>query len=525
MLSTSSFENQISGNALDCETYFGLLAALRICLCLVLFSSCATNSKQELVTGDYENQRTLTILKNNGVRLDIKIGRMHTAQETYLMTVKFEGQKVEQRKVSIGDEISFPIEKRGKYTLDFLRIGGLAVRHYLLWRQNIFVQPRKLIPLTDEQVRKLATKHAPILTQHPDERYFPSSLEYITNQEKKDKALDQEQFILWSGKKRFAAYKYLFFFGNPLVEQRSRLIHFPFKDLRHVLPFNGDTNAVLKTGIDGFITGTSKHKTLLAKRYGNEKNITVYYSYFINRPRNEFYLHYHFLYSYDSKLGDEKTPSIAAHIMDRESMSLILKLDSLEPTYVVYGAHIGSQRISILDEFKKELQKWDGGRTFVRWKDVGKFGDHPLGSIAKGSHALYPVVGTYRIYLRKQKEALREEAGGGPFLIPSGVSEFETKHTIHNYYLKDLRIWDSNSSSDNYLISYGGALADGILFANSSFPPYTDRELEVDSYLDWSDPSAYIANRTKIPRSARWSKYFNQSYSKIPSSGSVLRQD
>lgn len=349
-----------------------------------------------------------------------------------------------------------------------------------LWKQKVFSIAARERTISPELRDELARKYAPIASFHNDERYFPVSIPYMLNQEDPDKDLAEEPFVL---RNKPVINSFFSFFNKPEFNVR-----FKMKDISKVLPYYGHSESVLKSDLP------LSWDTLLKKRYGKD-HATVYYSVFENIKWKEIYINYHFFYSYDPKDGSETYDVMAAHIYDRESMTMVIRSGTLRPIAVFYGAHLASQTMAQLDPSGKVLQQWNTGRVFVNWPEVNKINGHPVPAIALGSHGIYPKTGDYAVMLNKVK-LLLEPAGGDRILYPEGIENFERTDTSYPYKLLPLRLENltSDCESPYGVLTYSGSTVDVLGPTNASFPPYTDRE---EDYYSYTDPNAPLFDMTK----------------------------
>ncbi len=226
----------------------------------------------------------------------------------------------------------------------------------------------------------------------------------------------------------------------------------------------------------------------MSQRCGDEDNITVYYSFLENKDNNQAYLNYHFLYPFDPKLGSPDDPAMTGHTFDRESLTIVLNFESHKPEFVVYGAHLASQKLALCGDNNEKLQRWKGGRVKVLWEEVVTFGDHPIAAIAGGSHAVYPVPGTYAVLLKKHVATLKESASCAKALLPpeynGDIENLNTSIPCTPYKLENLKINSITSHSKNRLLSFSGYLVDILGSVNAKFPPFTEREVNIDNWVN-----------------------------------------
>ncbi len=446
------------------------------------------------------------ILRNDGRYLEVKIGEIVTGQNEYFYQFLINGKKVGNHekiltddviRINIGDLEGY---KSGKYTFMIFmsdpepemssswRIVTNTIEKLKnwvfnkpVWVQDVFVIKDDDKSLPADQVDQLAQMYSPVVFRDEKEEYLPASIPYILNIEKLDKELANEQMTL-----QFNLYEKRKHLDIPR-KQRKRFaersdIKFPFKDMEEVLAFNGDNVAVLDT------EHLFEKSTKMSKRCGFEQNITVYYSFLENKIKNQAYLNYHFLYPFDPKLGTSDDPGKTGHTFDRESLSVVLNLESQKPQFVVYGAHLAGQKMAICGKEGKKLQRWKGGRVKVPWDEVIKFNDHPMAAIAGGSHAIYPVPGTYAVLLKKHIATLKESASCSKALIPPeykvDIEKLKASISCFRYKLENLEINSITSNSWNRLLSFSGYLVDILGSVNARFPPFTDREVNIDNWVN-----------------------------------------
>lgn len=419
--------------------------------------------------------------------------------------------------------IRVPITKRGKFTLHFYRQGFAGrkgseavvaqlagkssfmkslmsksftflsgkskkenkdVAFYPIWKQEIFVQPKNNIKAS--KIEALAKKYAPISFMHEDEEYLPTSLEYMANIVDKDPKLDEELFQLTLD----PVMK-----GQGIELGRGRKIVFPYKDLHKVLPYNSDSLMVISSTKNK----VKNMKTRLRYRKGTAADATVYYSFMINKDLNQAYLNYHFLFPFDPKTGTSENPALPAHTFDRESMTVILDLDTLEPNYVIYGAHLANQTMSLISVIQAnladvlKLQSWKGGRVKFAWNKINKVkGTHPVIVMAQGSHGIYPTRGAYVVTMFGV-DTLTEGASGSQILFPNSLepNKRSKKSSVYkkyakktSYKIKNLNLGSITSTSANSFLAFSGDTVDVLGPTNAKFPPYTSREYNIEDYVN-----------------------------------------
>lgn len=387
-------------------------------------------------------------------------------------TVVLEGESNERR-----TRIEVPVKKTGVYIFKMYTMGGLlGSTENVVWLQKVFAIAATESTLTEEQKKSLAEQFAPVVGMHKDELYFPVSIEYLTNQVDPDAQLAREPFVL----------------TNSFTSKEAKFAYnFNFSEINKVLPYYGHAGSVLKSGLK------ASSDSRLVTRYG-KSDVTVYYSVFENTKDREIYVNYHFFYPYDPKNGTPDKPAAAAHIFDRESMTVVLNR-SFKPLHVFFGAHLPTQIMAELDakgNLKKSdvgsiINRWKTGRVYVPWDKVIKNGGRAVPAIALGSHGVYPRPGNYGVYLTEGSatKVLPEPAGGDRMLYPEFAQGVQKSATSYSYKLKNLGLDNLTSGCDNpnRLLAFSGATVDVLGPSNATFPPYTDREEDYRSY-GYPDP-------------------------------------
>lgn len=444
------------------------------------------------------------IIENNGEKIQIEIGNFDSLQAIganteYNYEVSFNSELIQSGKVKTSSIVlvdllslknKFPKIGTGAYLFTF-KNGSNPV-----WQQNVYsVSKGDSVTegvLTSEELDEYAKAFAPVLSMYQgidpktkkiiDEEYHPVSIEYLMNLESPNPSLDEEMVSLVNK-------------TNMKFEIKA-----PFKDVRNLLPFYGEKNSYFQilSPID---------KSLFRKRFGKGSE-TVYYSILQKNSKGEklVYINYHFLYVFDPKTGSSEKPAIAAHVYDRESITVVFKVSeakTLRPMHVIYGAHLPNQTMALLNKNtgffsrsdEKLYQKWQGGRVLVPWGQVIKMGSHPLTVAAQGSHGMYPVLGTYLVMATDARDMLEEPSGSrNHILYPDQIMapRFATKVKTHTpYQLKKLQIENLTTNCNNpqrYLV-YSGALVHNLVLdvanlVSATYPPFTDREIDFASYAD-----------------------------------------
>jgi hypothetical protein len=427
------------------------------------------------------------ILENNQQQITVELGDFASffqLDSDLYYHVYYKGSKENKNEAEVilssgalqskNQRVVVPVQKTGVYTFVIFENEKSPV-----WKQKVFAIAKTEHTLSAEDRKALAEKYAPVVSQHHDELYFPVSFEYLTNQVEVDSDLNNEPFLLTNKKVQ----SFFSFGSEPTLDFK-----FKFADINQVMAYYGHSESVLKSDLD------FSADTRLKSRFG-QKNVTVYYSVFENPKWKEIYINYHFFYSYDPKNGTPGNDVIAAHIFDRESMTVVLRSTSRQPLSVFYGAHLASQTMGQLDASGNALQKWNSGRVFVNWPEVIKMNGRPVPAIALGSHAVYPKRGEYAVFFNNFK-LLVEPAGGDRMLYPQFMSDYRKTANSYSYELKDLGLDHVTSACDNpyRFLAFSGSTVDVLGPVNATFPPYTDRE---EDYFSYNDPNAPLFDMKK----------------------------
>lgn len=444
-------------------------------------------------TADPDYPPLFNVIENNQSQIVVELGAFtkffKMSGDSYQYKVMFKGSKenkddkeqvIEQKTVQ-GDSnrVTVKVAKTGVYYFTIFQKESSPV-----WKQKVFAIAAGEHKLTDSEREELARKYAPIVRYHDQEKYFPVSLPYLMNQADADPQLKTEPFLL-TNKKLPASLGSFFSFGG---SKDTLNVSMNFEKVPSILPYYGHAESVLKSGLD------KSSDTRMALRYGKD-HATIYYSVFENPKYGEIYINYHFFYTYDPKNSTEEKAAMAAHILDRESMTVVLN-KSRTPIDVFYAAHLTNQFMGKLGANKKPTQIWKTGRVHVNWRDLTpayKFKDRPMPAIALGSHGIYPETGTYAVLLNDSKTSptilLEEPAGGNKILYPEFATDYEKTATSYPYKLENLKLdgVTSDCANPNSILAFSGSTVDVLGPVNATFPPFTDRE---EDYFSYADPNA-----------------------------------
>ena len=347
------------------------------------------------------------------------------------------------------DNNQISIYESGLYRLKFYKY-IFTIDKLSIWDQWVYVPYPEI-----EGAEELAKKYLPIISFHPDEEYYPKSLEEILY----FKADDPSKKITIADVTGI----------NPKLNMGD--------DLTGFMKTNGHSDYFFNFGFNEtqcdsrLITCTP---LFLRDNLGGKDNITVYYD-VSKEAGGRVYLTYHFFYAFDPKKGTSINPYIAAHAFDRESFTITFNNENdLEPLHITFGAHLAGQTMQyygcpddLCDEIGDQaLVFWDGGRVQVPWSAANKVYDHPIVYLAKGAHAIYPAYGWYKVLnLDTDKVAYLDE--------PAGAKGFESQNTTFPWELtQNLKKLDH---TEHPYLAFSGYWVDVLVTKDAKFPFFTTR--------------------------------------------------
>jgi len=390
----------------------------------------------------------------------------------------------EGKKAMINHEVMDGSVDREPYTLQIpVNYGGLyhvelSKDGKIFWKQKVFALHKSENTISAAEREALAVQYAPVIEMSPDEMYWPSSLEYIFNKVEVDPQMAAEPFRLTTLNTNIS--KNSSGLMGSLFGKKYGVNHeFNFSEIDQIFPYYGHAESVLKSNL------ADDTQTRLRMRT-SKNHLTIYYSVFENKQWNEIYINYHMFYAFDSKNGTKDKAVMAAHIFDRESLTVVLRGTSKKPLYTFYGAHLPSQTMAQLDSNGDVVQSWASGRVFVNWNKTITENNRLKAVAAKGSHGIYPLKGLYAVMANHKYPLLLEPAGGGEKLYP----EFDPAAGNNlKYKLKAINLDNvsSDCNSSNRMLAFSGSTVDVLGPVNATFPPFTDRE---GDYKNYADPNA-----------------------------------
>lgn len=317
----------------------------------------------------------------------------------------------------------------------------------------------------DSEIREVAERYSPITLFHRDEEYFPKDIDSVINYGTNN-SVDTFKF------KHFNSYKEIV-----------------ASDLRDFLTYNQGTETDFDLSQLGFSQQDCDNNYyglcipffLRELAFGGQE-YTIYW-----QPEiygSDLYITYHYIYPMDAKGGDAKDPDLASHVFDRESTTI--KFNKIGSNYIpesiVYAGHQSKQTMRLIgigSETDSNLAEWEGGKILLPWSSAQKAGNHPIVHIAKGSHAVFPLHGNYKVINPAilLYASLDEEAGStvnNNFTTPATHSDSGVK-------LKELNLSDivPLRFSGNWVNHNGGT-------SKARFPPFVEGRYPIDEWFSSS---------------------------------------
>lgn len=344
------------------------------------------------------------------------------------------------------------------------------------WDQLVYSPPAK-----PSNIEEIARKYFPTVIFHDEESFFPQSLE------------DLYSFGSGEENQKYDV-RYLYDSGNSMqliqVEPGSDLINF--------LSFNGsednffdfsgpETHCALST------PGCLPH--FMRQNTGTLDRTTTYWDASISG--NHLYLTYYYFYSFDPKIGDANDPNKYAHVFDREGVTihLVKNGDLYQPVEVIYGGHVPTQDLKLKASSENNdddvLVEWSGGKTTIDWANAIKVGSSPVIYKAKGAHAIYPVLGIYRVDANVLDTFghLIEPAGSfnsTKVILPDHLDE----RNDEGFKVAELKKLDYEAFQ---FLSYSGGIVDLVGWDFAKFPPFIRTP-----YQEWADSKRFPTDSASI---------------------------
>lgn len=319
------------------------------------------------------------------------------------------------------------------------------------WQSAVFPNPLEYEQLVfirespTSEISSLASKYNPLLSFHEEEKYFPITLSSI--------------------------------FDLPISSFGETNIEF---------------NESSSTSAGEILSKYASPSNYAFLDKASAKSLTgakdSFPAYFLHETNGEkLWISYIYFFGFDEKT--ENSP--ANHQLDRESIIVQFSRvnNQWSPDGVVYAGHLPEQPTEFLGSEKTgtALTRWDGGKSFVQWKNVSKGPNgNPLIYVARGSHAMFPALGWFNVINVGVIPNLKEPAGSN-----------------HDGFSGSLSFLDM---SKNKGLTFSGSIVDGLGSGakNSRFPPFIRMPLQNFTASAGTNFNDCVANKQGCE------KYINQ---------------
>lgn len=269
-----------------------------------------------------------------------------------------------------------------------------------------------------------------------------------------------------------------------------------YNRLIDILPYNGH--------LDGLLNGEKSKQVYDIK--GSPSTSKVYYSYV--EEENEVYLNYHMLYAFDSKDALAEEFKTGWHNFDRESFTIVFDKISKKPKRIILAGHLKDNTLSLLktESSFSGIQSWKTGRIFLNYEDMITIENHPVITIARGAHAIYPVGSYYYVDVFLWGVVGAKEKAGVIGAIPTEnykikpltyynigrkilINKTPNQTDFNTYSLERLDLSSVSNNGAQGVLAFSGYFVDGLGTANGNFPPFTGRELKQSGWVKNSNIS------------------------------------
>jgi len=246
------------------------------------------------------------------------------------------------------------------------------------------------------EFESLARKHAPVLSFHDREQYFPRTLDHIFGREDFSFGADGQSA------------------GNVVyTNPKSVLRAGKGVSAAEFMKVNGHREVLL-----ALHAASAKSPSKEQQRLMDVREVPAYW--FAQKSGSRAWITYAYFYTYDQKRPDYiewdggVLAAVGDHAIDRESLTIEFEQKDGEwrPKKVYYAGHLPKQETfylgchphsgcdTKLDKASRQtptLMAWKGGKLFVDWEQASKWGDSPIAYVADGSHAMKPAAGWYHV--------------------------------------------------------------------------------------------------------------------------------
>ncbi len=416
--------------------------------------------------------RNFNITGNYGGSVSVNIQTLYNTSDTLYYKIYRESTLVRDKTYISGPSLSSSFSSRGVYRFEIYKEIFLWP-DTKLWEQEVYVEPSPLSAGARSTLDRLAAQYSPIITLNEDEAYKPIGLTEI--------------------------------FTNPsyslALTTKGGTSRMSLPAIRDYIRYNGYSKALLE-GHWGLGTVSDSLADLPIDSYVPY----VYYTYAATAA--SYIINYHFFYNFDPKTP---STSIGAHNLDREQVSITFSKSTLRPENIYYSQHLigsemglrsdsGSAVNNILKDNSQALQSTWTGYVKMSFPDAVSsnmvYGDtHAIVAIAQGSHAVYPLSGTYSSGVASEPAGITgSTVSAGRFLIPPSLYDGRPGSSAFTagsrYYMSGLAIENITSGASAptnlNMLAFSGDWVDIVGLNNEKFPPFIDIMRDADAFISES---------------------------------------
>ncbi|RVU45950.1 hypothetical protein [Rubrivivax rivuli] len=313
------------------------------------------------------------------------------------------------------------------------------------------------------ELATLANRHAPVLSFHVAEGYFPITVERLFAQ-------PVTNFTGWA----VGPADVQNLGGSITIGTAGTAAQFMAANGYHDLRFYLRPDAVASTNAPLGTTVPAYWLSQIRDTAANEADHRAWITYF-------------YLFAYDEKLYSGPTGAGGNHTVDRESVTVEFhkQAGQWQPRFVIYAGHLPDQPTTFkgCDEplacnaEGSQSVLWNGGRLAVPWDRASRWGEAPIAYVAHGSHAMKPARGYYFLDVLGPINATE----------PAGSS-------LPGRYRRS-QVQPLDLSSAHQALVFSGLLIDGAVNVNSRVFPFVRYPI-----ADWLEPGA--GGRPALDRTA-----------------------
>ena len=364
-------------------------------------------------------------------------------------------------------------------------ISGSSDQWVIFERDLLSDLPNSSLTGSYSSSQELLTAYAPILEFAPGEPYRPISVDYILRKAEEFKLEDpvwgrddvREDTLEWTLPNENE--------DQRLISRAGMLARYGSN--RSFVDFDGQGSQFR------FGTGGVSEDDLTLYARATEHDLGAAFG----GIGDALVLSYFMIYPFDQKY--EWTQGIG-HTGDRESISVVLDIDGgqvvPDPKAVAFGQHLPGHYMEA--DFGDDVVSWRGDVLTLSWPSVNSVGNHVVGYVAYGSHAVYPRPGPKRVIvtLAGTLHEHDEVAGGGVArLKPEPLSSYPARQYTLLEAPSSRSISSSGTDGWRWMLYPGGfvrgevAGVDVALLGNVPIIPFLDR---------WYDPGSWLLGGSTV---------------------------